>query len=156
LSPSNLGYKAGLVEQTRVVIRKFVDFLIGIIESRILIERLNLLSHNSLFRYYPQNRMCKCYKFVPICIFSSLHKTGDSNHAADHAGIHNFSQGNELQVKGMLNNVRKNSGLTFSRSLLDRRCFSCAAYGSKTHKRKVLNNVIKMEIGNKNINRQKF
>jgi hypothetical protein len=93
---------------------------------------------------------------VPICSFSSLHKIGNSNHAADHAGINNFSRGNKLQVKGMLSNVLKNHGLIFSRSLLDKRCFSCAVYVSKTHKRKMLNNVIKMEIGNKNINRQNF
>ena len=90
-------------------------------------------------------------------MFSSFHKVRDSNYAADHAGINKtLLQGNKLQVKGMLNNVHKNSSLIFSRSLFNKRCFSRAVYVSKTHKRKVLNNIIKMEIGNNNANGQNF
>ena len=116
-----------LVEQRRTVTR-IRSFLVGMIKSRILTERLDLLPYINLFGYDPLNRMLECYKSVPAYKKNQLSKTRDLNQGADHARIyHSTLNRQSLQRKCVLNRMLKNKAFIFSSSLLKKRYYSCKA-----------------------------
>jgi len=130
-----------LVEQRRTVTR-IRSFLVGIIKSRILTERLDLLPYINLFGYDPLNRMLECYKSVPAYKENQLSKTRSLNQGADHARIHYFTLNRQsIQRKCVLNRVLK---IRLFSSLLKKRYYSCNAY----------NNSIKGDVDTNNVSGQ--
>lgn len=133
-----------LVEQRRTVTR-IRSFLVGIIKSRILTERLDLLPYINLFGYDPLNRMLECYKSVPAYKENQLSKIRSLNQGADHARIYYFTLNRQsLQRKCVLNRVLKNKAFIFSSSFLKKRYYSC----------KTCNSFIKGDADTNNVNGQ--
>lgn len=133
-----------LVEQRRAVTR-VLNSLVGMIKSRILIERLNHPLYNDLFRYDLLNRMFEYYQSVPAFRKNQLNKTRGLNQGADHARVYHFTfNRQQLQGKCVLNKILKNKGLIFNSSLFKKRYYSCKAG----------NNLIKGDVGTNNTNGQ--
>lgn len=138
----------GLVKQIQVAIKGHRS-LVKAVESRILTERLCLISYQDIFRYDLLNRMIEHCKSVPACRSSLLIETRGLSQGADHAGINGLSLRQRMQSKCVFNVVHKNKVHVFGCSFLQKRCYTCKVFSNCIKRDGGTNTTIRQDVRNK-------
>jgi hypothetical protein len=138
-----------LVKQIRVVIKKFLKFLVETVGSRILTERLCHAFYRDIFRYYPLNRTVECCRFVPACRLRQLTEIKSLNQGVDHARINSFLLIQQIQSKYALNASFKHKVFVFSILYSTKKYYTCKTYSNCINRDGGTNSVVGQDAKNK-------